>query len=810
MTADPGRPAVLKFGGTSVADAAAFERAAAIVRACRGAGCVVVVSAMSGVTDALFASVEQGSLNGLEPHFERHRAVAQALLGGATAFLTELTGARAELADLLARAAAAPPPEGRAPLRDAVVSQGERLSSALLTAVLGAAGLEARWVDARRCIVTDDTHGRAAPDIRETERRTRAALGPLLERGEVPVLGGYVGATHGGVTTTLGRGGSDYTAALVGAALDAREIQIWTDVPGVMTADPRVVSSARTVPTLSYAEASELAYFGAKVLHPKTLEPAMRRRIPVRILDSRAPDDPGTVVAAEAEASPGTVKTIAHKAGITVLQITSARMLGAHGFLRALFEVFDRHRVSVDVVTTSEVSVSLSVEDSADLSAVTEELERLGEVRVERGRAIICVVGEGLHTTPGIAARVFETIRDINISLISQGASRVNLTFVVDEARARETVARLHAALLGPVDRTPTRRMPGPTLRIARGEGFRPVEFARQLIDIPSVSGDEEPIARCLAAALERLGYRVELLDAPPHRPGLLAVTGAPPRLVFSTHIDTVPPHFASFEDEEYLYGRGACDAKGILATQLAAAERLRADGVEELGLLFVVDEEQGSIGARVANRHPLARECRWLIAGEPTENKLAVGSKGSLRLTLRTDGTGGHSAAPVGRSAIDALLAVLADVQAAAWPRDDFFGETTCNIGVIAGGAAGNVTAPDARADLHIRVATGQEPVRELVERAVRGRARVEYLSFTPAVRLTSVPGFDQTVVAFTTDIPHLSNWGTRLLLGPGSIRDAHTARERIAKGELARGVDLYARLARTVLTQPAAAAQA
>src|SRR2546430_12863708 len=161
-------------------------------------------------------------------------------------------------------------------------------------------------------------------------------------------------------------------------------------------------------------------------------------------------------------------------------------MLGAHGFLRALFEVFDRHRVSVDVVTTSEVSVSLSVEDSADLSAVTEELERLGEVRVERGRAIICVVGEGLHTTPGIAARVFETIRDINISLISQGASRVNLTFVVDEARARETVARLHAALLGPVDRTPTRRMPGPTLRIARGEGFRPVEFARQLIDIPS------------------------------------------------------------------------------------------------------------------------------------------------------------------------------------------------------------------------------------------------------------------------------------------------------------------------------------
>ncbi len=335
-----------------------------------------------------------------------------------------------------------------------------------------------------------------------------------------------------------------------------------------------------------------------------------------------------------------------------------------------------------------------------------------------------------------------------------------------------------------------------------------PVELARRLIDIPSVSGEEEAVARFLASHLERLGYRVELLEAPPGRPGLVATTGAPPRLVFSTHLDTVPPHFASGEDEEYVYGRGACDAKGILAAQLAAAERLRAEGRNDLGLLFVVDEERGSVGARVANAHPVARECRWLIDGEPTENRLAVGCKGSLRVTLRAEGTGGHSAYPErGRSAIHVLLDVLDDVRAVAWPTDQYFGDTTCNIGVIVGGTQANVIAPDARADLHIRLVTDQAPVRELLERAVGSRARIEYLSFTPPVRLTGVPDFEQCVVGYTTDVPHLSNWGTPLLLGPGSIHDAHTARERIAKTELERGVELYVRLGRALLAEPAPA---
>ena len=802
-------PTVLKFGGTSVEDAAAFERVAEIVRAERRARPVVVVSAMSGVTDALLASVDAASAADLEPQLERHRRVARGLLDAAAAagFEAELEGAREEIGRLLARVSQAGSTLPQ--LRDEVVSYGERLSSSLLAGVLAARDLPATWVDARRCIVTNDVAGRADPDFPETSARARAQLSPLLAAGRIPVLGGFIGASAGGVTTTLGRGGSDYSAALLGAALDAEEIQIWTDVSGVLTADPRVVRNAHTIPTLSYAEASELAYFGAKVLHPKSIQPALVRGIPVRIVNSRAPQDAGTVVAAEAELWPGTVKSIAHKTGITVLQITSARMLGAYGFLRALFEVFDRHRMPVDVVTTCEVSLSLTVEDGDALPAVVAELETLGEVRVEPRRAIICVVGEGLRTTPGIAARVFETIRDINVSLISQGASRVNLTFVVDEGQAREAVTRLHAALLeGAAVERADRRTVGRgkrsrSRRPAVRQSDRPtaVELTRRLIDIPSVSGDEEPVARFLGGQLEQLGYGVEYLESAPGRPGLFASTDAAPRIVFCTHLDTVPPFFASSEDDEFVYGRGACDAKGIIAAQIAAAHRLRAEGIRELALLFVVDEERGSIGARAANGHPAARQCRWLVVGEPTENKLATGSKGSLRVLLRTDGTGGHSAYPErGRSAIHTLLDVLEDVRAIAWPAAPEFGETTCNIGIIGGGAGANVIAPDARAELHIRLVTDAAPVRALLEGAVRGRARIEYLSATPPVRLTALPGFDTCVVGFTTDVPHLSNWGAPLLVGPGSIHDAHTAGERIAKADLERGVELYVQLARTL----------
>ncbi|HLL74634.1 MAG TPA: lysine-sensitive aspartokinase 3 [Pyrinomonadaceae bacterium] len=446
-------PLVMKFGGTSVEDAPAVARAADIVSARKSRRPVVVVSAMSRVTDALVSAVGRAdagdpasALATLQPHLLRHLDAAQSLLSTdeAAEFTRAVERARGELAKLLDEISARERPLPL--LHDAVVSFGERLSSTLFSAALRTQGLQSETVDARRCLVTNDEHACAAPIQDETERRTRDALEPLIAAGLVPVLGGFIGATAAGETTTLGRGGSDYSASIFGAALSASEIQIWTDVTGVLTADPRVVPAARTVPRMSYAEAAELAYFGAKVLHPKTILPAVVRGIPVRICNSRKPDSPDTVIYFETKDSPRTVKAIAHKTGVHVVHVTSARMLGSYGFLRRLFEVFDRHRTSVDVVTTSEVSVSMSVEDTSALEEIVADLKPFAAVKVEPARATVCVVGEGLRWTPGVAGRVFSAISDINVLLISQGASNVNLTFVVEESRAVEAVRRLHAA----------------------------------------------------------------------------------------------------------------------------------------------------------------------------------------------------------------------------------------------------------------------------------------------------------------------------------------------------------------------------
>ncbi len=428
----------MKFGGTSVADAAAIENVARIVSAERAAFPVVVVSAMSGVTDSLLAATPAS----VAAIFSRHLVAAEQLLQGSELerFAELVKSAETQVRALLQSQG----PSNRKAVQDSIVSFGEILSSHLVAAVLNQRGVEARQVDARRCIITDEEHTSAAPLLRESFKRSEDALRPLVNDGVVPVLGGFIGATLQGVTTTLGRGGSDYTAALIGAALKVDEIQIWTDVTGVLTADPRVVPEAQTIDRLSYSEAAELAYFGAKVLHPKTIQPAIENSIPVRICNSRMPEERGTLVGPQSETSPRTIKAIAHKTGVTVVQVTSLRMLGAYGFLRALFEVFDRHRVVIDVVTTSEVSVSLSLDEAGALPSIVEELQQLGTVGIEKGRAIICVVGEGLRGTAGIEARVFSTISDINVSLISQGASSINFTFVIEEERVKEAVTRLH------------------------------------------------------------------------------------------------------------------------------------------------------------------------------------------------------------------------------------------------------------------------------------------------------------------------------------------------------------------------------
>jgi len=436
-------PVVMKFGGTSVADATAFENVARIVAAQRAAFPVVIVSAMSGVTDALLAATPSS----LGPIFKRYLTAAEQLLEASELerFADLLKRAEAQVLEFLQSADSS----NRKAVQDAVSAFGEILSSFLMAALLNQRGVAAQQVDARRCIITDEEHTSATPLMRETCARTENELRALLESGVVPVLGGFVGSTLQGATTTLGRGGSDYTAALIAAALKVDEIQIWTDVTGVLTADPRVVPEAQTIDRLSYSEASELAYFGAKVLHPKTIQPAIENSIPVRICNSLRPQERGTLVGPLSEASSRTIKAIAHKTGVTIVQITSARMLGAYGFLRALFEIFEQHRTVVDVVTTSEVSVSLSLDEASALPAIVEELQQLGTVRIEKGRAIICVVGEGLRGTPGIAGRVFSTISDINVSLISQGASSINFTFVIEEERVKEAVTRLHDEFFG-------------------------------------------------------------------------------------------------------------------------------------------------------------------------------------------------------------------------------------------------------------------------------------------------------------------------------------------------------------------------
>jgi aspartate kinase len=441
----------MKFGGTSVGDVAAFERVFHIVSTQIERRPVVVVSAMTKVTDALLAAFETAkkgefaeAFASLQPHFERHIDVSKTFIpnGFPNAFGGEIDLARDELSDLLMRVSRRSLPLQM--LKDAVVSYGEQLSSRLLAEVLRAKGVNSRHIDARRLIITDDEYGAATPIVEETNELVKLELGPLIAAGEVPIMGGFIAASRGGETTTLGRGGSDYSAALVAAALDAGELQIWTDVTGVMTCDPRICDEARTIPILSYEEAAELAYFGAKVLHPKTIKPAVDNAIPVRVCNTFHPDQTGTMILGESGEAPNKIKSIASKKNITILRITSARMLGAYGFMSAVFQVFDRHRTVIDVISTSEVSVALTLDNSDAVERIVDDLRRLGDVDVERGYAVICVVGEGLRASTGLASKIFSTIEDINIALVSHGASAVNLTFVVKEDVVADVIRKLH------------------------------------------------------------------------------------------------------------------------------------------------------------------------------------------------------------------------------------------------------------------------------------------------------------------------------------------------------------------------------
>ncbi len=443
---------VYKFGGTSLADAERIRHAARLVGECEGPR-AVVVSALAGVTDDL---VELAASAGRGPHGlavrlsalgERHGEVARSLLGDSP----ELESARRAIADVLEGLEAAVagaqsderPGEG---LADAVTAAGEDLSAALLTEALTQEGLSAVRVDARRVVRTDDRSGGAVPNDEETRQLVRAILGPLLAEGKIPVIQGFIGATAQGVTTTLGRGGSDFTAAIVGAALEADDVCLWTDVDGVLSAEPGFVSAARVLPELGYEEAVELAYFGARVVHPAAAKHAAARDVSLRVRNAQRPAEPGTLIRHDTRRAVG-VAAVAAKPGITLVKVRSRPLFMAYGFLARAFEVLARHRLPVDLVATSHTATAFTLDETEGLATVRDELAEFAEVEVVPDLATVSVIGHGLLQEPGIAARVFAALEPTPVRLISQ-ASDVCLSFLVDGAAARDVVRRLHAALI--------------------------------------------------------------------------------------------------------------------------------------------------------------------------------------------------------------------------------------------------------------------------------------------------------------------------------------------------------------------------
>ena len=469
------RLVVMKFGGTSVEDGKAILRTAGIVagRVAKGLEPVVVVSAMAKVTDLLLSAAATAAkgdrataLAITERLRIRHADTATQLAFGqklhddplvathkddALAATHKWMDAEFDGLDEVLRGLAVVG-ELTPRIGDMIVSYGERLSSKMITEAFVRCGLNAVHVDARKCIVTDAQYGKAIPQDALIEERLKQNVIPLVAEGRVPVMGGFIGSTEQGVTTTLGRGGSDFTAAVVGGGIDAGGIEIWTDVNGIMTADPRVCPDALRVKTISFEEAAELAYFGAKVLHPATILPAVKKNIPVWVLNSKNAENGGTKITALPAHCKSPFKSIAAKKRLTIMDVVASRMLLSHGYLRAIFEVFDKHKCPVDMVSTSEVSVSLSLDSNEKLPAIAADLSKLADVKYEGRKALICMVGENIRGQNGIAARVFQTVRHVNLRMISQGASEINMSFMVEEDDADEAVRSLHAEFFADAD----------------------------------------------------------------------------------------------------------------------------------------------------------------------------------------------------------------------------------------------------------------------------------------------------------------------------------------------------------------------
>tara|TARA_Y100000310_G_scaffold340249_1_gene435356 strand:+ start:445 stop:1764 length:1320 start_codon:yes stop_codon:yes gene_type:complete len=434
---------VMKFGGTSLGSADRIKNACNIVKSRSKEKPVVVVSAVSGITNMLIELANENNLEKRKEILSRIKDKHLDILKNLNIESSLLKKNLNELEDIVKKIN-----DIDTKTFDLIQSFGERMSSKIVAEQLNQIGIKSQAFNSYDLgFLTDANFGSAEPlDVTYSNLKNK-----IDGIDAVPVITGFLGKTEDGQITTIGRGGSDFTASIVGAAISADEIQIWTDVDGMMSTDPKLVENAKTIDKVSFAEASELAYFGARVLHPKSILPAMRKNIPVRILNSLNPDHNGTAIQNKVEQNHSIVKAIAYKNNITLINIQSTRMLGAHGFLARLFGIFEKYNKSVDVISTSEVSVSMTIDNDDDLPKLVSDLEKISKVKVFDKKSIICVVGEGMRHAPGIPGRTFSVMgrEKINIDMISQGASEINVTFVVDGHDSEKAVIALHEEHFG-------------------------------------------------------------------------------------------------------------------------------------------------------------------------------------------------------------------------------------------------------------------------------------------------------------------------------------------------------------------------
>ncbi len=809
---------VLKFGGTSVTGVARMDGIAHIVRGriqdCRP---VLVVSAFSGVTELLRRAAELAATERADEAMRELESIHREALSDMTegyAEVSEAVDALLAEADRLMRGIGLIG-ECSARTLDQVLSLGERLSARIVATGLTERGVQAHPVDALDIIVTDDQHGEAEVRFEQTEER---AARLLADEFSVPVVTGFIGGTVSGERATLGQGGSDYSAAVLGWALRAEEVEIWTDVPGVMTADPRTVSDARPLRALAYNELLELSHWGARVVHPKTVRPLRERGIPLSIRNTLSPNDPGTRVTHRALVpTGGPVRGIASIDRVVLLQL--------NGFGRGSSSVSVRFLQALDEANCPILLLSQGCSERSICAALAPEsldralraverafdLERraglMDDPIVEQDCSIVAVVGGGMKDSPGIAGRVFGVLGDEGVSVraIAQGSSELNISLVVRHEHVDATVRAIHGAFFGPgADH-------GAASGTAAVESFAAddadgrrsldvVELATELIAIPSLSGHEHAVTDFVMGLLSRRGWEVHAQSVAGGRSNIWATRGRG-EVTLSTHLDTVPNLIAPRLEGGRLYGRGACDAKGIAAAMICAAEALAEGGEDGVDLLFVVGEEAGSDGARAAASLPATS--RFLVNGEPTESRRVTASKGSLRVLLRTRGHEAHSAYPeLGRSAVESMVALLGDLRDLALPSDPVLGDTTMNAGVIRGGTAANVFAEACEVEVMIRLVGDAAEVQDAVRDWAGERAELEWGSLIPPQSFHVLDGFETTTVAYTSDVALLGNWGTPLMYGPGSIRDAHTSEEHVLVEDLHRAVEAYERIVRTLVS--------